>query len=218
MNSFTVTPMFSSPLFTSVLSDNFDGVYQQMKDGERFPFRPPVEAGESVMSIDNYILNEFPEFARVLLGNFYEVKNRFLEYTDTDFAITTSWLTKTCCGEHSQFHVHKNSLFSGVLYFDTIPGGAQLEFASFNMPPRCIDVNRPARRNLYNSTVLTVDVGRNLLAFFPSHVHHRIQRHEAEEPRYSLAFNIMPDGLVSTSADSEYRFGHGSRDPSNGST
>lgn len=192
------------------VDDDMDAFYSLLKDESKYPFRPAVEANDSVMSRDNYILQGLPKLKAILCGHFNRFKDSILRYESTSVQVTTSWLTKTSRGEHSAFHTHKNSFFSGVLYFDTIEGGANIEFTNFNVSPRTIDVNPPAERNPYNSNVISIAVGANMLLFFPSYLFHRIGTHQADEPRYSLAFNLLPDGLMSTTADSEYHYRHGS--------
>jgi uncharacterized protein (TIGR02466 family) len=206
MAELSLLPLFSSPVFRVELAEDLESCYQSLRDEQRFPLRPAVEPRESRMSQDNHVLRHFPELRTLLLRQFYDVKNRVLRYESTEFGIATSWITKTDRDEQSHFHIHKNSLFSGVLYFESIEGGAAIEFANYNLSPRSIDVNRPTERNIYNSNSVRIPVGHNVLLFFPSHLFHRITRHEAEQPRYSLAFNMMPVGRISTTADSQYDF------------
>ena len=44
---------------------------------------------------------------------------------------------------------------------------------------------------------------KNMIVFFPSYLHHRIEKNTFDEVRHSLAFNIMPDGTTGV-VDSEF--------------
>ena len=35
-----------------------------------------------------------------------------------------------------------------------------------------------------------------MLIIFPSYLHHKIEKNTFDEVRHSLAFNVMPDGII----------------------
>ena len=56
------------------------------------------------------------DLKELLLDYFNQFSEEVLRY-DGEFNITTSWFTKIKTGCSSQYHFHKNSFYSGVLYF-----------------------------------------------------------------------------------------------------
>ena len=139
------------------------------------------------------ILDHFPEESKILLKHFNKFKNEILRLETTDFAITTSWATKTLPLSNSEFHNHKNCLYSAVFYYDDVPGG-EIEFQSTQGFSSNISVNDPTEWNMYNSYSFRFRPEKNNLIIFPSTLIHRISTNYSKEVRYSLAFNLFPIG------------------------
>ena len=89
---------------------------------------------------------------------------------------------------------HSNCWFSGVYYFQDSYSG--LEFK--NPIERDIDLKNNKLTNNWR-----LQPKKNMLVFFPSYLHHRIEKNTFDEVRHSLAFNIMPDGTTGV-VDSEF--------------
>tara|TARA_B100000287_G_scaffold335868_1_gene321486 strand:+ start:341 stop:1030 length:690 start_codon:yes stop_codon:yes gene_type:complete len=153
---------------------------------------------------ENYrALEQFPNVRDHLIDRFKELSNNFLKL-DSDFIITTSWFTITEEGDggDSQYHFHKNSFYSGVLYYDEYKeDSAPIEFmtplefhADFYLEPREYD--------LATSTAWQIQPQKNMLVLFPSYLKHQVGKHIGPDPRYSLAFNIVPTGSYGTSDSS----------------
>lgn len=120
----------------------------------------------------------------------------------TNLKITTSWFTKTELGGSCLEHIHCNSWYSGVLYFDDYDtNSAPLTFIK-DFP--AIFVN-PSNPNFLNSSSLTIKPESGMIILFPSEVRHKVLNHSSSISRYSLAFNIMPIGLVGV-GDSTYYY------------
>ena len=139
-----------------------------------------------------------------MLDYFYKFSTSFLKY-DGEFDITTSWFTRIRKNCSSQYHFHKNSFYSGVLYFGEYSnekGGA----IKFNNPlQQFIDFQiTPKQYDIYNCDEYGVYPQKNILIVFPSYLSHMIDTYHGKDPRYSLAFNIVPIGKYGES-DSEYR-------------
>jgi len=192
IQDYSIIPLFPTVVFETKLEDNFDEDYAKMKDGYEF--------------IDNFIyqncyvsncftiLDDFPKLKETLLKVFYIVKDEVLLYQNTDFAITTSWLTKVNPNATSHLHNHKNSFYSGVLYFDDIEDCGGLWFDRDSVGTSSFLVNEPLEYNIYNSSGWKIDPGKNVVVFFPSYLKHKVGYHKAPVDRYSLAFNIIPIG------------------------
>ena len=81
-------------------------------------------------SKDLRVLERYPKTKKILLDYFRKFSNEVLEY-NSDYGITTSWLTRTKEGQSSNFHNHKNSFWSGVYYYDDYDGDvADIQFTN----------------------------------------------------------------------------------------
>lgn len=141
------------------------------------------------------ILDSFPKQKKILFNVFNEYKNDSLKLDETDFVLTTSWVTKTSPGGYCQFHNHKNSVFSAVYYFDDIFGG-DIEFESYGIFPNQIMLNDPSEWTLYNATRHRIKPHKGEMIIFPSYLYHRITENTSLHDRYSLAFNFFPIGAI----------------------
>ena len=189
---YSVLPLFSSPV--SVFDINEDlSTLQKIKDYE-------YVTTESLGSLESYqtkslnILLDFKEEQKVFEKYFLIFVNDFLKMSTNKFRLTTSWGTMVKCGGFSQFHNHRNSLYSGVFYLDE--SDSALEFQSYNIGPQELSTNEPTEWNIYNSKSWSIKPEKNRLVFFPSYLYHRISKNLSVEPRYSLAFNFFVEGEI----------------------
>ena len=54
----------------------------------------------------------------------------------------------------------------------------------------------PLENNVYNSSQWVLNPKQNDLILFPSELNHQIKKSTIEETRYSIAFNVLPKGLL----------------------
>jgi len=143
----------------------------------------------------------YSDLKEKLLIEFNFFKDEVMKWYTTDFQIVSSWLTKTERNGTSLMHCHKNSFYSGVLYFDTIDGTAPIEFCNNSVDHSSWQINSPPpdEQTPINAQAWVLSPGKNDLVFFPSHLYHRIRDHQSDQPRYSLAFNIIPTGVIGNS-------------------
>ena len=184
-----IYPIFSSPIFIMNLEEYLDDFYLKFKNEYNFI---NTKNSPCFVSERKNILNDHLELKEIILNYFNIYKDNILKYESTDFEITTSWITKTSEGDHSHLHHHKNSCFSGILYFDTIENGGKLRFNNIGLNPSSFLLNDPSEFNIYNSTSWNISPQKNMIVFFPSYLFHKIETHNSNIIRYSLAFNIMP--------------------------
>jgi uncharacterized protein (TIGR02466 family) len=113
----------------------------------------------------------------------------FLEVEN--LVITQSWANKSTKGESHHLHSHGNSFMSGVFYFTSAkPGeGGETEFFTNNIP---IWYKSPFLSR--HDDVITVRPEAGALILFPSNLLHKVLVHESDTPRYTIAFNVFPDG------------------------
>ena len=107
-------------------------------------------------------------------------------------------MTKTEPGGFCQYHRHKNSYYSGVLYHNktnSIDSG-NLMFTDDGIKLESMLLNDPTEWNILNSRRMIIEPDSNLLVFFPSILRHRISKYTGTDNRYSLAFNLYPVGKI----------------------
>ena len=196
-----VFPLFASPLAEIRVEENLDYI-MEYANKEEFALGYQSANNGSLCSKNRRIVEEYSDIKTLLKDYFYKFSQEFLRY-DGEFEITTSWFSKVERGG-CQFHFHKNSFYSGVLYFgeyDNKNGGEiqfnnQLaQFTDYTIIPRDYYIGNCNEYNVYPT--------KNLLLLFPSYLSHRIGDYKGKTPRYSLAFNVVPIGEYGQS-DSTY--------------
>jgi uncharacterized protein (TIGR02466 family) len=183
-------PLFACNVFSTILKVDKT---ELLKDKY---FNNSIQADDETLkkSNPNYrILENYPHIKKAILNEWLKVARNIFNY-QTNFVITTSWITKNEYGMSSQFHHHKNSFYSGVYYFDTYDkNSAPIQFATplVNHPDFLIE---PSAYNVYNCPSWSTHPKTDLLIMFPSYLDHRVALHKSKTPRRSLAFNIAPVG------------------------
>lgn len=136
------------------------------------------------------VLDFFPPIKELVMQKFYDFKNNSLLMNNTDFKISTSWGTKIDPKGSGGLHNHRNTYYSGILYWETFEG-SRLELLDLFKQGIMV---MPVEWNDLNYQHFHLNTMKNNLFFFPSEVYHRITMNTSKNTRYSLAFNIMPVG------------------------
>ena len=200
-----VYPIFASNLIETVFDDeeSIKKLNQICEDVDWFV--NPQEGNNGASATRNkLILEEYPEIKESLSRCFDQVNDNVLQLGG-NFIITTSWFTKITKNSFSQFHTHRNSFYSAVLYFGEYSkeqkhAPIQFENPNADLPSHFIV---PKTWNIHNCFTWDVYPSTGTLLFFPSYLRHRIGTHNDDKPRYSLAFNIVPYGSYGE-GDSSY--------------
>ena len=172
----------------------------------RSNFQMQTDGTHEVDALRYYrVLEKFPTTKFLLTAYVNKVLNETIGY-DAKFAITTSWITLTTKNTKSQSHIHKNSFWSGVYYFDDDYGknAGRLEFC--NPIPQLSSFLPGIREGEINSVTaneIYLKPRSKMLILFPSYVYHEVALHREDTNRHSLAFNIVPTGSYG-SGDSSY--------------
>ena len=82
-------------------------------------------------------------------------------------------------------------MFSGIFYFSVNKEQLNISFENLQRSSYSVE---PTEYNIYNSSEQKLIVENKTLILFPSEVHHQILENISEKDRYSLAFNVIPDG------------------------
>lgn len=99
-------------------------------------------------------------------------KMRTISKTGYVYKVQDAWAMKHTRGDHTVLHSHYLWGWSGAFYLQ-IPEETRMYFGDFS-----------------KEEVLR----ENTLYLFPSSVMHQVHEHRGEEPRYSIAFNIIQRG------------------------
>lgn len=155
----------------------------------------------SFSSISNKVLEneKLKPLKERLMEEFYLYAEGQMKYINK-FQITTSWLTKTHKGETSNLHRHHNSFISGLLYLTADDDCGDIIFQQVG------DMNsfhlQVSEHNIFNAKTWSFRPKNGLVIFFPSELHHKIAKGNSDLVRRSLAFNLMPIGVLGD-ADSD---------------
>lgn len=203
INTEAVFTFFPKVFYINTIKEiEFKLIYNEIKKEEFIKIG--VNEKNTAASINCNILNKkyFKKIKEKIKDEFYKFKNNYLKYDNTDFKITTSWLTKSEKGEYSHLHKHKNSIYSGILYLQVDDNSGDICFENQYTNTFYI---LPKEDNIYNANEYLIKPKNNMIIFFPSDIHHRILENKSNIIRYSIAFNLMPIGQIGKT-DSTYEF------------
>jgi hypothetical protein len=118
-----------------------------------------------------------------------------LHYNDMKFTVVDSWLTKSTLGEASGWHIHTNSIISGLLYFSTFKkSGTKFLYNDLWCEITGSPIALPK-----NDKEITINPEKGKLLLWRSDIKHSIEPHtDMKNTRYTLAFNAFVDGAVGT--------------------
>jgi uncharacterized protein (TIGR02466 family) len=182
-----ITPMFCKPLIEVNIdidiNIDIEKIFLKFKHEAHTPF--------CKLTLDMNIINK-PKFKRLkkVLNKVLKDVNEKVWKLDRELIMTTSWLTQTSTTGESKPHSHLNSMFSGVFYFqDSSP-------ITFSHPRTNTIYHPPYENTVYNSERWTVSPKKHDLILFPSEIIHTIEANNNPQSRYSLAFNVLPIGVL----------------------
>lgn len=143
-------------------------------------------------SIDQNILENslFKNLKNEIINSSKNYLNK-LEHIYEDLRISTSWATKTFKGQESESHFHSNSYLSGIFY---LTKGSSLTFKN----PSATSWGFLLDKKEGPETFVQIKPNPDLLIIFPSFLNHSISLHTEDNTRISIAFNIVPKGVIGT--------------------
>ena len=151
---------------------------------------------ESYPAIKDILTDKFCQFAEDLgIGNYAKEGSKVKDFTPTRarYQITTSWITDLKQGDIVQMHNHKNNEWSGIVYFDD--DYTEQPPLTFINPLRNFSPYSPERPAIGLGTDWQRFPEPGLVLFWQSYLYHGVDYvSRSNQPRRSLAFNIMPVG------------------------
>jgi len=186
-----VTPLFSAPLYTTVI--DLDQCPQL--DTVEYTYRKTQEViGDNYISRNDHILHTL-EWSHINTQCADHVERYFREVMgashNVDIQITNSWVNKYTANQSHQRHSHPNSVISSALFF--VDHDSNLEF--YHPRPSEIDFDRTEFTPL-NSRTWAVKPQAGLLVLFPSWLEHRATTVTTDKTRYSLSFDTQITGTL----------------------
>lgn len=120
--------------------------------------------------------------------------------------VVKAWYTKTEKFQQHHYHIHKNSLFSCVLYLTDADTGTNLYFPDpwftaesfLDMTTHNIKINNVVRQKFTTTAV------KGKMIVFPSQILHSVDTNTGPT-RYSIGMNCMPVGNIGQEDDTNNR-------------
>ena len=198
-----INPLFSKPLYVKQLNIDTKKIVSMLK---KYDFYNDKVKGINFSSATNslYVLEDkkFKFLKDELLKEIKLFASDVMSYSN-NFNITTSWFTKTEPGQGSSAHNHNNCMVSGVLYLQTKENCGNISFQNYDNKRYKLQLKG---LNLFNSPEWQIEPKDGLLLLFPSEVYHNVLKNNSDTTRYSLAFNLVPTGLIGDkNADSHFK-------------
>lgn len=138
--------------------------------------------------------SEFVTVGRWIEKALCEVKTELNAQCDT-LALTQIWGNKAEKGQSHHVHTHMNSWLHGVLHLTPSDSSMFFSTPSIWAPPP----GSPLMDVLHGEFSELTDQYRTTpgkMIVFPSSLPHMVTPHNLEQPRYSLGFNVFPNGVL----------------------
>lgn len=190
-------PLFSIPLFKNKIYADYSKIINAVGAIE-YESSDSREDGPGFLSVSKSVLDS-PEllFLKEEIQYNIELYINELHVSDSiSFNIVRSWVVKHAQGDYGALHSHKNSLFSGIFYFNVNKDSGELTFRS-NHPTIFENTLMPniTNFNIVNSPEWNVVPENGDILIFPSHLKHKIGENKSDITRYCIAFDVFASGV-----------------------
>ncbi len=149
------------------------------------------------MSSDDRVLDqrELATLRRFIDEQVMVYKRDLLRLKDqNEIYVTQSWVNRSDPGQHHPKHKHPNSIISGVLFLDGVPGQSALRF---HRAQELLSLDFEfAELTDFNASCREFEPERGMLILFPSLLEHDVETNRTDVPRRSLSFNTYVRGTV----------------------
>jgi len=199
---FEIFPLF--PQTASISHTNKVDNKKIIKELKKLKWKETDYSKKFKMKGKNFVTESFD-----ILSKFKGLEEIFIEHLDlhiknilkyeTGYKIFTCWGTMTEPGGSSRLHYHSNSWLSGIYY----PEGDPDFKVNFYDSKTEWFADIPEKYNTFNESVKEFAVNENMLIIFPSSLRHQIAPNNSKKNRYSIAFNLMPNGAYNYTSDSQ---------------
>ena len=195
--------IFPIKCYETILTDDFSKLKDFARNSKyKDALTNEMDDQTLVGSTDNRIL-EHPDLYYIKKTLMYHF-NKFINSISlippyTTNIITTSWIARIKQGGFIHNHNHCNSWYSGLLYFDDdYTGATPLKLENPLYVFNHFDIEEEP------DSFYSIIPEPNKIFFFPSYLKHMSDVQTGDKTRYSLAWNIYPDGNLGRSDSDSY--------------
>ena len=195
MKYINLFPTVISSIILKDISDNEIKKYKEILAKEPWW----ISNNRNGHSTDNQDILDLPVFLK-LKNNILNLSKKYLKnlgFKDHDCKICNSWANLVNSNEEIFGHEHVNSFLSGVFYLS--PTNSNIYFKNpiddqwlFRVQKTSKQISKPQTWEEY-----CITPKQNQLLLFPSWLIHKVGKSEIDK-RLSIAFNIIPTGLIGT--------------------
>ena len=185
MKHLSTVPICSNDLFIYKLDIKDDLTLKFEK--EKFI---SIGGGSSLRSQNLNILKKYKNLNKEINKALDVTLKEILMLKKIKYKIFSSWLTKAEPTTFSESHKHSNSWLSGIYYPKGDPGFS----VRFFYDNTHLFYTPPTEYNIYNSNAWNIFPDDNHLILFFSQLRHKIMPNQSNKNRFSLSFNILPEG------------------------
>jgi len=202
-NSYKIEPIFPLGVYIVDIGQKFNKIFLNL-DKENI-IKPASYDTHGAHSENTYILNKliFKDLKNLILSHCKNYGINVLGVYSEEWVMTQSWITIKPPQIKHDFHVHPNSVISGVLYYgdqnEDTPG------INFKNTYNVFDVrtsmniryqnDKNINYNKFNTRLMKMKFKPNTFVLFPSYLSHGVDINNSKKPRKSLAFNVLPKTL-----------------------
>jgi len=185
---YSVVDAFPTALYKSKIGlteQEIKFITSKSKDTEQLVY-------SNYMSNETYLLdsNELLSLKQ-RITNHLNVYIREVVGYDIEMCVTQSWSNYNPKGSSHHTHKHRNSIISGVIYLTDAPAPFILM-----KPDDQLLVPDTLKPTTYNMPVKPIDVEKDDIFLFPSHIRHGVMQNTSDATRISLAFNSFYTGIL----------------------
>lgn len=197
----SVIDLFPIPLYVTRLPDEYADISQ-------FFYQQKMSEGDLVNqygwhSEDTYILHnkECKGVADFIMEHVKKFGQQVLRHDTEGYRFSQSWVSVKAPGQAHVGHTHPNSIISGVLYYGTpdektpaIKFHKSTSSTNVSYIQTPVDPTKPGGKYSWEEFAFPFIPG--VLILFPSFLVHSVPTNESENPRSSLAFNVVTEGRL----------------------
>ena len=190
---------FATPIFTIQYGDQ-KIIKSHTKLKDKALSLEKEDDGRTISNEGGFQSNEFTMKDTLAHDFFHDILPVIHQYTSVfqlaynhDTMLNNLWYNVNRKNNFNYAHTHGGSNYSGIYYLSVPENSGKLVF---NNPDTMIKnltfYGQPMKTfNEYNSTQFNVIPKEKLLVLFPSHIEHYVEPNKSDEPRISIAFNII---------------------------
>jgi len=184
-NNASLTGLFPTPILTVKRPAPYTREEVSFVTNQNIEFSKDNGISFSYSILDNPELSNLKSFCQDSVNLLTE---QVYASTNNELDIGISWINAVPPGKHHGLHGHKNSIISGVYYFQNTTNCA-FYVQSPLVLRNSYDYSFYKENNHFNSETWELPVEENTLILFPSWLQHGVRTNNTEQTRHSIAFN-----------------------------